>query len=1235
MAEPTYTFRQGDLPKLDLQVDRGTDFSAWKMQWESYCSLLGLEREDAAKQVKALTLCFSRETLSIVQNLGLTEAQRKDAATIIAAIQRYIDGHVNETVERHNFRRRVQMPGESFDDFLISLRELVKTCRFCSETCAQKSIRDQIIEGLSDGDTVEDLLQVSDLTLATTITKCQSREAARKHRTDMVAQGEAIAALRQQQASHQVTSLTCPGCGANRHKGGRAQCPAYDQKCALCRKIGHFARVCRSKRQTNPPTTQASTNAIRIQFPEANHPQLYNIKDKAAPTITVSVKSSAGTKLIRMLPDSGADISAAGQEILHLLGHHADNIQPSGISPRAVNGTTMSPLGKIPVTLQLGGRSCQDDLHIYPGVSGALMSWKTARELAILPKHYPQPIEALCTEKASKEIKVTTTNQNELKIKLMQEFPEVFSGQVALMKGEKFTISLMDKAVPFCVKAPRTVPYAYWEKLREELELLQEQGIIAPVTEVTEWCAPIVVAPKKGSDRIRMCVDLSRLNRYVRRERYQSPTPADAVADLAAEKAKYFTVIDAMKGYHQCPLEEESQALTTFITPFGRYKYLRAPYGLSSIAEHYNRRMAEAFEGLTGFRRIVDDIVIYDQDEASHIDHVRQFLQRCRNQGISLNKDKWQLCQTCVTFAGFQLSRDGYRVDPSLTDAIAEFPIPATRTELRSFFGLVNQLATCTDKIANLLAPLRPLLSTKNEYVWLSDHDQALLQAKQQLVRTPILAFFDLNRPTRLCTDASRTGILQQQSPAGQWSLIQAGSRFLSGAESRYAVIELEMLAVTWAMMKCKIFLAGLQTFQVITDHNPLIPILNSHRLDEIENPRLQRLRHRLMAYNFNAVWCKGTNNKAPDALSRSPVREPQPKELLAEYDEDSVPELSISEIRAVSSEGIESIRLQELRQQALQDNEYQCLRQVIMKGFPDHRSQMPELCRRYWQIRHHLTIDDELIVYGCCLVIPSPIRRTILTELHRGHQGIVQTKQRASLTLYWPGINNDIENMITACKQCQDHIPSNPKEPLQPKPRPSYPFQEVAADFCQHAGRYYLIIVDCYSDWPTIVPMGRDITTSHLVAAVRELISHTAVPDVFWSDGGPQFRSKQFQEFTKQWGFTSSISSPYYPQSNGKAEAAVKSMKKLIRAAWNGRHLDEEALCQALLQYRNTPSRRDGLSSAQKLYGHPVQDTLPAHRRSFAPEWQQRAGQAESLRETSQRVATQYYNRTAPTWAD
>ena len=88
-----------------------------------------------------------------------------------------MDGYVNETVERRNFRRQFQQPGESFGDYLVSLRELVKTLNFCSEACAQKNIRDQIIEGLADGEIVEDLLQQSDLSLATTISKCRAKEA--------------------------------------------------------------------------------------------------------------------------------------------------------------------------------------------------------------------------------------------------------------------------------------------------------------------------------------------------------------------------------------------------------------------------------------------------------------------------------------------------------------------------------------------------------------------------------------------------------------------------------------------------------------------------------------------------------------------------------------------------------------------------------------------------------------------------------------------------------------------------------------------------------------------------------------------------------------------------------------------------------------------------------------------------------------------------------------------------
>ena len=95
----TYTFQQDDLPKLDLQVDRGTDFKAWKSQWDAYLSLSGLDKQSQAKQVQALTLCFSRETVTIINNLGLTATQKGDTKQIITAIQRYV-GHINELVER-------------------------------------------------------------------------------------------------------------------------------------------------------------------------------------------------------------------------------------------------------------------------------------------------------------------------------------------------------------------------------------------------------------------------------------------------------------------------------------------------------------------------------------------------------------------------------------------------------------------------------------------------------------------------------------------------------------------------------------------------------------------------------------------------------------------------------------------------------------------------------------------------------------------------------------------------------------------------------------------------------------------------------------------------------------------------------------------------------------------------------------------------------------------------------
>ena len=143
-------------------------------------TLSGLAGSDAALKVHALQYCMSRETLTIVDNLGLTESQKADEAQIIAALKQYVQGRINETVERRNFRQRRQAPGESFDDYLVSLRELAKTCNFCNNDCLQNNLRDQIVEGIIDTDVVQDLLKEHSLTLEKAILTCRAMEAAKR-----------------------------------------------------------------------------------------------------------------------------------------------------------------------------------------------------------------------------------------------------------------------------------------------------------------------------------------------------------------------------------------------------------------------------------------------------------------------------------------------------------------------------------------------------------------------------------------------------------------------------------------------------------------------------------------------------------------------------------------------------------------------------------------------------------------------------------------------------------------------------------------------------------------------------------------------------------------------------------------------------------------------------------------------------------------------------------------------
>ena len=836
-----------------------------------------------------------------------------------------------------------------------------------------------------------------------------------------------------------------------------------------------------------------------------------------------------------------------------------------------------------------------------------------------------------------------SANQRRTDFEAMKaEFPRVFDVKSTLrtMTGEAMRIELTDDAVPHAVTTARNIPFCWRDDVRRQLNELTDKGIIEPVEHPTAWCHPIVPVAKRSANGevsgCRLTVDFTKLNRYVKRPTYPVRAPQDAVASIPPG-ARLFTKLDSKAGYHQVPIRPEDMDLTCFITPWGRFRYKRAPMGIVSSGDIYNQRGDAALGDIPRTCKVVDDVLAYDSDYAAHLQHVRQILKKCDERGITLNPDKCQFAEEEVEFCGFRISPAGYTADDKKVRAIKAFPKPSNITDLRSFLGLVNQLGAFSTDVARAAEPLRQLLRPRNAWLWTPAHEEAFAAVKRALLSPPVLDFFDPRRRTVLETDAARTGglgyCLLQEDAEGRWRLVQCGSRFLSDTESRYAVIELELLAIVWACKKCSLYLSGMQRFEIMTDHRPLVPILNSKSLAEIDNPRLQRLRERLTAFNLFATWRDGKRHAIPDALSRAPVDDPAPDDAEAEEDVGHQITSLISRLGAdVTDDAISPFKdaaLTEVRAAAAADPEITALAQLILAGFPEHRSQLDPLLRPYWGLRDRLAVDDGLVVCGQRLVMPRSLRRVTLERLHASHQGIERTKRRARQVVYWPHLDQDITNFVSSCRTCQQYLPSQQKEPLVPEKTPSRVFQAVSADYFAWGGRTFLVYADRLSGWPFVSHVTGEATSRDLICSLRQMFAITGVPNTLRTDGGPQFAARTTREFLRRWGVEHEISTPHYPQSNGHAEAAVKAAKRLIQKATTNGNLDTDAYAQGLLELRNTP-RADGRSPAQVLFGHPLRSTVPAHHRAFAACWQRAADACDAKAAAQQQQTIERYDSSA-----
>ena len=241
--------------------------------------------------------------------------------------------------------------------------------------------------------------------------------------------------------------------------------------------------------------------------------------------------------------------------------------------------------------------------------------------------------------------------------------------------------------------------------------------------------------------------------------------------------------------------------------------------------------------------------------------------------------------------------------------------------------------------------------------------------------------------------------------------------------------------------------------------------------------------------------------------------------------------------------------------------------------------------------------------------------------------------KARANETIYWPGMDATIKQYKETCSYCLTHAPSYQKEPLVVTPSPEFPFQMICMDYFTINHHSYLVCVDRFSGWPCVYHFPGEATSTSLINVCRELFTTYGAPEEIASDGCPQFKATRFGQFLFNWGIHHRKSSAEYPQSNGRAELGVKSVKRIIsdNVDANGSiHNDKVAI--AILPYRNTPLKDIKLSPAQILFHRQLRDSLPncpSHYR-LHKEWVISGRQGENALADRNRVMTERYNASA-----
>ena len=748
-------------------------------------------------------------------------------------------------------------------------------------------------------------------------------------------------------------------------------------------------------------------------------------------------------------------------------------------------------------------------------------------------------------------------------------------------EGATLTLELKPESEHKIYRKQYKVPQRHEKAMNAKIESWYKNGKIIEAPPGCPFNNPLTGAPKKDEQGnwtgTRTCEDTRAINQHLlTSDKFQIPSIRDNLELF--ERCSIFSEFDLEEAYLQFQLHPSSQPYTAFTWQHKQYMFVGCPFGISILPSWFQRFMSRLFADLNFVCAYFDNLPVGSRSWQEHREHIIIVLTRLNEANLKIKPSSIKIGHAQLVILGHLLSAKGIGVDPKKIQMVEEWPLPKTGKELHSFVGFVTFIRGNIRHAAELLAPFEKLkLLDKQSIEWNDELIASFALIKKAIAHAPHLKFPEFDRPFYVATDASNTGIggvLYQpmKDDNGEITannIVSFCSKKLNDAQLNYPAFKKELYGVVYSLQYFHYYLWGRNDVVVVTDHKPLVHVLESPKLSET----LRRWLDIILEYHFTIIYRPGILNVLPDFLSRiytsmydksdawGVISRAAAASILKEWNiqstahDESNSTANITYVRLIDLCEVSGIEVVNKDEGDIQEaNHDQADNNVEVDD--DDPGAVREL-----SIAEQADLIAEMERRGKKLPKERLQQRALVRNAHLlGHFGrdAVYRQLYHVSGWWWPGMKRDIAVEIANCDPCARYtVVKTGYHPFSFITAVG-PWDHLQIDTSVHLPesadgfKSLLVIIDVFTGFIVLRPL-RQHTAEEVAKVLLELFMLFGLPKIIQSDNGPEFVNEIIREFVTISGIDHRLISPYNPRADGKVERSIGTIMGCIKKQLHG----------------------------------------------------------------------------------